>query len=108
MGLRSTPHNRALRIISVYDAGPEHPLGCVVGRLNIAELKQAVEPALECARVRFDRGVGEVRPAATDLAGALQQRLEWRGEHGIAGIYGVTSASRTRWARQTVDKMTSS
>jgi hypothetical protein len=53
------------------------------------ELKQAVELALECARVRLDRGVGEVRPATTDLAGALQERLECRGEHGIAGIDGV-------------------
>jgi hypothetical protein len=35
------------------------------GRL---ELEQAVELAFKFARVRLDGGVGEIRPAATDLA----------------------------------------
>src|SRR5215469_6894221 len=57
-----------------------------VGRL---EFKQAVKLALKRARVRLDGGIGEIGSAATDLAGALQERLEFRGEHGIAGIDGV-------------------
>src|SRR6516162_4732815 len=57
-----------------------------VGRLKV---KQAVELALERARVRLDSGIGEIGAAATDLAGALQECLEWRGEHTIAGIDSV-------------------
>ena len=52
------------------------PLG--VGRL---ELKQAVEFALKCARVHLYRAIGEVGPAAADLAGTLQELLvDGRGE----------------------------
>jgi hypothetical protein len=64
------------------------------------ELKQAVELALEFARVRLDGGIGEIGPPAADVGGVLQELFEGRGEHGIAGIDGATSASRIRWARQ--------
>src|SRR5262249_61897286 len=50
------------------------------------ELEQTVELALKFARVCLHRAIGEIGPAAADFAGALQELLEWRGEHGIAGI----------------------
>src|ERR1700730_18675725 len=61
-----------------------------VGRL---ELKQAVEIARECAGIRLDGGIGEIGPSAADVAGALQERLERRGEHGVAGVDGVLRIS---------------
>src|SRR5262249_19263528 len=54
-----------------------------VGRL---ELEQAVELALKFARVCRHGGIREMRSAATDLARLLQELLERRAEHGIAGI----------------------
>src|SRR5262249_57806067 len=50
------------------------------------ELEQPVELALKSARVLLYRAIGEIGPAAADPAGTLQELLEWRGEHGIAGI----------------------
>src|SRR4249919_503543 len=61
-----------------------------VGRL---ELEQTVEFARECARIRLDGGIGEIAPPAADVAGALQERLERRGEHGAAGVDGVLRIS---------------
>ena len=50
------------------------------------ELEQPVELALKFARVLLYRAIGEIGSAAADLAGTLQELLEWRGEHGIASI----------------------
>ena len=116
-----TLHNRARRIIAEDHRGPQFPLTFVVGRLDVAarqeheqlvacvdkhgvaqvpalgigrlEVEQAVEFARQAAAVAGDRRVGEVRPAATDRAGILQECLELRSEDRVAMVDGELGIS---------------
>src|SRR5262245_18428609 len=56
-------------VAGVDDDGVSQMATISVGRL---ELKQAVERTLEFACVRLDGDIGEIGPAATDIAGVLQ------------------------------------
>src|SRR5215470_11091789 len=50
------------------------------------EFEQAIKLALKFARVSLHRVIGEIGPAAADLARTLQELLELWGEHGVTGI----------------------
>src|SRR5262249_7883831 len=61
------------------------------------ELEQPVELALKFARVLLYRAIGEIGSAAADLAGTLQELLEWRGGQGSPGnkrVVGITDEMR--------------
>jgi hypothetical protein len=80
------PHEDEQLVAGINDDGISQMATLGVGRL---ELEQTVELALKCARVRLHCAIGELGSAVANLAGTLQERLEWWGEYGIAGIDSV-------------------